>query len=267
MNDARSGRYPIERSAGEIERLEIQSAAMAPDAAVLLDRIGVEPGWACLDLGCGPGGITALMKQRAGDAGRVVGLDADPVFLAHARQRVPGAEFIQGDAYRTALAAASFDLVHMRFVAGTAGAPETLLAEAMRLARPGGVVALQEADIATLECHPSNAAWTRLRALLEAVFVAAGDPHMGRRLYALALGAGLADLHYRPFLVGVRAGDPMSDYLPATISSLRNVILARRLIAAAELEAALAQCRAHLADPETIFNTYTVAQVWGRVRR
>src|SRR4051794_39696630 len=97
-----SGHYPIERRDGEIERLRIQGEAMAPDCAIMLDRIGVAPGWRCLDLGCGPGGITRLMSERAGPSGRVVGLDADPVFLAHARRNAPAnVEFVLGNAYKS----------------------------------------------------------------------------------------------------------------------------------------------------------------------
>ena len=58
MTKAFSGRYPIESRAGEIARLDIQSAAMALDTERMLDLIGVREGWSCLDIGCGPGGIT-----------------------------------------------------------------------------------------------------------------------------------------------------------------------------------------------------------------
>jgi ubiquinone/menaquinone biosynthesis C-methylase UbiE len=142
-----SGNYPIENRAGEIERLHIQGAAMAPDTDVMLARIGVAEGWTCLDVGCGPGGITALLSERVGARGRVVGLDMDAQFLAHARGRAAAnVEFRQGDAFQSDLPAESFDLVHMRFIASTAGGPERLISEAMRLARPGGTVALQEPD-------------------------------------------------------------------------------------------------------------------------
>ena len=75
MTNTYSGSYPIERRDGEIERLHIQSAGMAPDTQVMLDLIGVEQGWKCLDLGCGPGGITSLLSERVGDSGHVLGLD------------------------------------------------------------------------------------------------------------------------------------------------------------------------------------------------
>jgi ubiquinone/menaquinone biosynthesis C-methylase UbiE len=139
-----TGHYPIERRAGEIERLRMQAAALEFDAGVMLERIGVSSGWRCLDLGCGPGGIVDLLSVRAGPTGHVVALDADPVFLEHARslarERGRGNdEFVQGDAYRTGLPRASFDLVRVRFVASTVGRPQDLIAGAVALARPKGV--------------------------------------------------------------------------------------------------------------------------------
>lgn len=111
---------------------------MAFDAAVMFDRIGVGPGWRCLDLGCGPGpgGVIDVLRDRVGPSGHIVGLDADAVFIDHARSRAQGhanVDFVLGNAYRTGLPDASFDLVHVRFVAGTAGEPGALLQATIRL--------------------------------------------------------------------------------------------------------------------------------------
>ena len=263
---ARSGEYPIERRAGELERLALQQAAMAPDTDIMLDRIGVGAGWRCLDLGCGPGGITDLLGDRVGPSGRVVGLDFDPVFIEHARANAgANTEFVQGDAYRTGLADASFDLVHTRFLACTAGEPERLLAEAVRLARPGGVVAMQESEFSSLNCYPPHRAWSMLRAALAASFPGSGEDPVAQRLYRLMRRAGLVNVQYRPFLLGVPFGDPWRDYLPATIESARSTVTGRGLIAADLLDRTLAACRSHLADPETVFTSFTVVQVWGRI--
>ena len=263
------GHYPLERRTGEIERLERQGAAMAPDCTAMLERIGVAEGWRCLDLGCGPRGITDLLSARVGASGHVSGLDADPVFVEHGRRHAAAnTDFVQGDAYGVALPAGSFDLVHLRFVASTAGAPQKLLREATRLAKPGGIVALQEPDMATLNCYPPHPAWDALRAALIGAFAAVGSNiSLGRELFTLARAAGLADVQYRPFLLGVRAGDAIVDYLPSTVESLRGTVLGHRLMTESALDAALALCRAHLADPGTVFTMYTVAQVWGRTPR
>jgi SAM-dependent methyltransferase len=263
---SQSGNYPIERRAGEIERLQEQGAAMAPDCVVMLDKIGVAPGWRCLDIGCGPGGITDLLSERVGSAGKVTGLDSDEVFLAHARERTPGnVEFVKGNALASTLPTHAFDLVHMRFVASTAGNAEGLISEAMRLTRPGGVVALQEPDIATLTCFPPLQAWDRLKAALEGAFSAVGaDIRLGQRLFQLMRAAGLTDLEYRPFVVGITSSHPLRDYLPSTVESVRGTIVGHGLMTAAHLDTDLATCRAHVRKADTVFTMYTVAQVWGR---
>jgi SAM-dependent methyltransferase len=261
-----SGRYPIERRPGEIERLYKQGAAMAPDTEVMLNRIGVTEGWSCLDLGCGPRGITDLLSTRVGASGHVVGLDMDGQFLEVARTGAPSnVEFRQGDAYGSELPAGSFDLVHMRFVASTAGDPERLLKEAIRLVRPGGVVALQEPDGSSLNCHPPHPAWDRLKAALLGAFSGVGaDLQLAKRLYAIVRQTGLEDVQYRPFVIGVRSEDPMVDYLPSTVESLRATVVALGYLGEQELSDVIQECREHLRKPDTSFTMYTVAQVWGR---
>jgi SAM-dependent methyltransferase len=266
MTKTFSGSYPIERRAGEIERLHIQSRAMAPDTHAMLDRFGPMQGWSCLDIGCGPGGITDILAERVGPSGRVTGLDMDAQFIEHAKANAAGnVTFLVGNAYDCGLPARSFDLVHMRFVASTAGNPERLLKEAARLARPGGIVALQEPDGSTLNCYPPHPAWSRLKEALLGAFAGVGaDLELARRLYHLVHSAGFRDVQYRTALLGVRSSDPMVDYLPSTVASLRSSIVRLGLMTEADLDAALARCRAHLASAGTAFTMYTVAQVWGR---
>jgi trans-aconitate methyltransferase len=265
MSTASSGHYPIERREGEIERLHVQAAAMAPDCAVMLDRIGVSVGWHCLDVGCGPGGITHLMSERVGASGRVVGLDADPVFIEHAQSHpAANVEFVTGNAYQSKFPAGSSISSTCVSWRARPASPRRCCAKRSG-SRPGGTVALQEPDMASLNCYPPHPAWERLKTALQGAFTSVGaDINIARRLYGLARNAGLADVQYRPFVIGVRSIDPIVDYLPSTVESLRGTIVSRGLMSADELDSALADCRAHLRDPGTVFTMYTVAQVWGR---
>ena len=266
MNATYSGNYPIEHRTGEIERLNIQSKAMMPYTLSMLHRFGPIKGWTCLDIGCGPGGITDLLSAHVGPNGRVTGLDMDTEFLEHARSNAPSnVEFRLGDAYASDLPAGTFDLVHMRFVASTAGSPERLIKEATRLVRQGGVVALQEPDGSTLNCYPPHPAWDRLKSVMLATFKGVGaDLELARRLYFLVRQSGLRDVQYRTALLAVRSIDPMVDYLPSTVESLRATISKLSLLSESDLSVALTDCRLHLAKSETAFTLYTVAQVWGR---
>lgn len=261
-----TGKYPIESREGEIERLLVQGEAMAPDTREMLARIGVAPGWNCLDLGCGPQGITHLMSEAVGEAGSVLGLDMDAGFLEHARASAPSnVTFRRGDAYATDLPGESFDLVHMRFLSCTTGSPEALLSEAMRLCRPGGFVAMQESDLRSLNAYPPHPSFDRLREMLIAAFQGIGaDATYAHNLYALAKRLGLEGVAYRPCLLGVTSSDAVVDYLPATVESVRGTILKLGLATDEGLAADLGQCRAHLQAPDTVFTMFTVVQVWGQ---
>jgi hypothetical protein len=148
----------------------------------------------------------------------------------------------------------------------TVGNTTLSLREAIRLAKRGGFVAFQESDNSSLKCFPPHPAWDRLSEAMAALLVeVGGNPRFGQGMYAMFHAEGLRELGYRPFVLGVRSGDPFADFLPATVESMRTGLLKKRLMTADELDAALAECRAHLARPETVFSLYTTVQVWGRI--
>lgn len=60
---------------------------------------GLPQGARLLDLACGPGNVSAYVARERPDIA-LLGLDMAPAMLAQARQRVPGAEFRQGDCRR-----------------------------------------------------------------------------------------------------------------------------------------------------------------------
>jgi hypothetical protein len=67
---------------GELERLHLQAGVWEPETDVMLDRIGVQAGWSCLDMGCGAMGILGPLARRVGSHGRVVGVDLDALLAA-----------------------------------------------------------------------------------------------------------------------------------------------------------------------------------------
>lgn len=264
------GTYPLVSGPDEIRRLRIQAESLAGEAAVMLDRIGVAPGMACLDLGCGAGGIVDLLSARVGPEGRVVGLDIDDYSIAAAREwadalGLSNVSFETGGIFDNALAAESFDLVHVRYVITTIGRHADVVRAALRLLKPGGVLALQEADADGLHAYPPNAAFDRLTGVLVSVFTRIGaDPYAGRQVYRLLRDAGLADVDVRVCTARSRSHDDLVDYLPQTVLSLRDTVLKLGLMTDVEMDDAIAACRAHLARPVTISTTSTVFQAWGR---
>jgi ubiquinone/menaquinone biosynthesis C-methylase UbiE len=123
----------------EAERLRVQARVWEADVEALLDQIGVQPSWRCLDLGCGALGILAPLSRRVGPGGRVVGVDTDERLLAAAhayveQEGLTNVELLQRDGRDTGLPRDSFDLVHMRFV-WAFGHADAFLREMLALAK------------------------------------------------------------------------------------------------------------------------------------
>jgi ubiquinone/menaquinone biosynthesis C-methylase UbiE len=55
---------------------------------VMLDKAGLKPGDRVLDVGCGPGSLALKAKERVGQAGEVIGIDASPEMIEVAQEKV-----------------------------------------------------------------------------------------------------------------------------------------------------------------------------------
>lgn len=261
--------YPIQTSEDEFTRLGMQADLFRSDAAFMLDRIGVEPGWRCLDLCCGIGGITDLLSRRVGPEGSVTGADIDPDKLAFARDwavahKFHNVRFVQSDAFATPFPAGSFDLVHCRFALSVIPNGLGMLDHMLTLVRPGGIVFVEEVNIQTMECVPPSADWDKVLALMIETFDRIGaNVRIGAELYGVFFAKGLAELYVRPCLHGLRASDPMAMHLPDTAAAMRDTILSLSLIRADDLDASIGRLRAHLSKPDTLTLSFSMVQVVG----
>lgn len=262
--------YALGSSKGESDRLLRQADELAADAAALLDRVALRPGQSAIDLGCGPRGILDLLAERVSPGGRVVGLDADQAHASMAAefaagQGLPGVEIVTADARRTGLPPGSFDLVHARTLLTNVPYPLQVVAEMVRLARPGGWVAAMEPDVEYTMCYPPHPAFTRICAIFPVVFGRNGaDPHIGRRVPELFRQAGLADVEVEARAQLYPLGNSRRTIRLDLVRSMRPYVLEMGLASAAELEELDAAARAHLEDPHTVVVFGLLYLAWGR---
>jgi ubiquinone/menaquinone biosynthesis C-methylase UbiE len=262
--------YALGSNPAESARLQRQSDELRPQSAELLGRIGLEPGQSALDLGCGPSGILGLLSAAVFPGGRVVGLDADPAHTTMARRHASergllNVDVVTADARHTGLPPDSFDLVHARTLLVTIPEPEEVLAEMVRLARPGGWVASQEPDIENAFCYPPLPAWDRLREIFHASFGRSGaDLLIGRRLTELYRQAGLEEIEVVVHAPVYPAGHSRRTVLPDLVRSLRPMIGDLELLGEEELASLDRAVRVHLADPRTLVLSHLLVVAWGR---
>jgi SAM-dependent methyltransferase len=110
-----------------------------PLADEFADAAGVSPGQRALDVGCGPGALTAALVSRLGvDA--VAACDPASGFVTECAARHPGVRVEVGRAESIPFETASFDHALAQLVLHFVSEPEVAVSEMMRVVRPGGWV-------------------------------------------------------------------------------------------------------------------------------
>lgn len=110
-----------------------------PLAARFLTLVDARPGHRTLDVGCGPGALTAALVTHLGPDS-VVALDPSESFVSAARIRLPGVDIRQARAEDLPFPDDTFDLTLAQLVVHFMAEPETGIAEMARVTRPGGIV-------------------------------------------------------------------------------------------------------------------------------
>ena len=159
------------------------------NSAAYLDDYFVA-GASVLDVGCGPGTITADIASRGAT---VIGVDAAPDVVEKAREL--GVDARVGDAYALDFADDSFDVVHSHQTLQHLARPVEALREFRRVVKPGGVVGVRDVDYAGTVIYPETEGLVLWASLYQRVHRSnGGEPDAGRRLKAWAQAAGFADV-------------------------------------------------------------------------
>ena len=160
-----------------------------------------------LDVGCGPGALTALLVDRLG-AENVAGADPSEPFVEAARARLPGADVRCATAERLPYGDRSFDAAVAQLVVHFMSDPVAGLREMARVTRPGGTIAACVWDNAGGR-GPLSPLWRAANEL---------DPTVGDESAAVGAREGqLAEVAVEAGLVDVRSSSvtahvPFADF-------------------------------------------------------
>ena len=226
MAERQYGRFDWWRKAAEADPAEVRAQAerieqrgQTPDEvatrAAYLDLLAIQRGERVLELGCGSGVVLRALAERVGPGGQAVGLDVSPAFLAIAAERASAAGLAdrivlrQGDARSLPFADGEFDLVLAATTLAHVPDGARAIPEMVRVARPGGRVAVLERDLDSfIITHPDRELTRRI--VQVGADLATVDGWLARRVPGLLAEAGLENVQVRAFTVLER--DPNSYY-------------------------------------------------------
>jgi ubiquinone/menaquinone biosynthesis C-methylase UbiE len=190
-----SGRYTHGHHAAVLRSHASRTATNS--AAYLLPRL--RPGLSLLDVGCGPGTITADLAELVAP-GPVTAMDAAEAALPPARQvaidrGLTNITFGVADVHRLEYADDSFDVVHAHQVLQHVADPVLALREMRRVVKPGGVVAVRDAIYSAMTWSPETPELDQWLSIYQRVARRnGGEPNAGSRLLGWAQQAGFTDL-------------------------------------------------------------------------
>jgi SAM-dependent methyltransferase len=246
--------------AGERQRLALMSELLDPMHRSHIERLGLRPGWRCLEVGCGNGSVSEWLARRVNPGGHAVASDIDLSYIAHLR--VPNLEIRRLNILEDALEEGAYDLVTCRAILHHIQSPEKAVERMLAALKPGGIFLSIEPDML-----PATAAEPQLlrsfwQGWLQWSASVGVDYFIGRKMPSLLAGLALDVVAGEGHTALYNGGSPWAVYWLKTLQELRP-----RLVESGYITERLMSEFDHLySDPHLWTSAMTFTASWGRKR-
>jgi len=262
------GEYVLATGVAAVRRLLVLHDIYSSAGRRVLLQAGLKPGMHIADFGCGVGAVTRMLAEMVGPSGRVLGVDANAAQLEQARHLcnsgdVSNVSFLTADACATGLPRESFDLVYCRFLLLHLPDPAACLREMRGVLKPGGLLVVEDGDLATAASHPPTAfdafAW---------LFTGLGSTRglnysVANNLYHLVKSVGFSDPEIEIHQPAMSRGNT-GLLLKWSVEEAGPAFVAAGLITPNQLEQTLAGMQSAAQDPDVLVLAPRMSLVWAR---
>lgn len=253
------GEYTLpHKLAGEQQRLSLMSALLDPIELAILDRLGVSPGWKCLELGSGNGSISQALAARVAPAGHVVASDIDLAYLANLK--APGLEVRRIDLLHDAIEEGSYDLVVARALLHHLTPAGRALERMVAALKPGGVLLSIEPDMLPCTVAEPDSMRSFWQGWLKWSTQAGIDYSIGRKVTDWLDLFGLEAIAGEGYTAHFNGGSDWATYWSETMIELAPALLQSGHVNRGMLD----EFQARYRDPHYWTSVITFTNNWGR---
>jgi SAM-dependent methyltransferase len=263
-----SNPYALATGAGAVRRLHVLHDLYAPAGRRVLLEAGLRQGMKVADFGCGVGVVTRMLAVMVGPSGSVTGLDVNGQQLTEAAAwcesgGLTNTRFVNADACRTGLPRGSFDLVYCRFLLLHLPDPMGCLREMREVLRPGGIIVVEDGDLASATSIPPGATDAFADCFCRFGPTRGLNYSLARDLYHMVIRAGFTDVDVDIHQPAMTRGENRA-FLKLSLEEAGPTFVDAGIITSEQLERTLIEMQEAIENPVVLILAPRMSLVSGR---
>lgn len=254
----------------ELERMKFQHGVWKKCTDDFLDKTGIKSGWKCMDVGSGPGFVSADIRELIGSAGELTVVEPSVFYLNHFRDLCKKKEwsnvkFVNSNFEEAEIENDYYDLIFLRWVIDFVKEPEEYLIKLISCLKKGGIIAIQDYVYENISVYPKGGPVDDLGEAIRAYWkTGGGDPYFAIKIPAVFKKNNVELIDLTPI---VRAGGTESDlyeWANKFMSTHINLMHEKNVITKQQCDDFINDWNSRRNNPESIFLSPLIMNVMGR---